>query len=127
VGGAGSDTLNGGLGNDVLDGGAGADFFVFNTTLGSGNIDRIAAFNVVDDTIYLAQSIFNAFGGYGAITAGAFNTTSAALEADDRIIFNRSTGDLFYDADGSGRIAAVQFAALANVTGTLTGKDFVVI
>ena len=127
VGGVGNDTLNGGLGNDMLDGGAGADFFVFNSTLGSANIDRIAAFSVVDDTIYLAQSIFNAFGGYGAIAAGAFNTTSAPLEADDRIIFNKTTGDLFYDADGSGRNAAVQFATLANVTGTMSAKDFVVI
>jgi len=127
VGGAGNDTLNGGLGNDMLDGGAGADFFVFNTTLGSANIDRISAFSVVDDTIYLAQSIFNAFGSYGAIAAGAFNTTSATLEANDRIIFNKATGDLFYDADGSGRIAAVQFATLANVTGTLSAQDFVVI
>ena len=127
VGGAGSDTLNGGLGNDVLDGGAGADFFVFNTTLGSGNVDRITAFSVADDTIYLAQSIFNAFGSYGVIAAGAFTTTSATLDANDRIIFNKATGDLFYDADGSGKIAAIQFATLSNVAGNLSAQDFVVI
>ena len=127
VGGAGNDTLNGGFGNDMLDGGAGADFFVFNTTLGSANVDRISAFSVADDTIYLAQSIFNAFGSYGAIASGAFNITSAPLEANDRIIFNKATGDLFYDADGNGRIAAVQFATLANVTGTLSAQDFIVI
>ena len=127
VGGAGNDTLSGGLGNDTLDGGVGADFFVFNTTLSTANIDRIASFSVVDDTIYLAQSIFNAFGSVGSISAGAFNTTSATIEADDRIIFNRSTGDLFYDADGKGGIAAVQFATLASVAGTLSAQDFIVI
>ena len=126
VGGVGNDTLNGGLGNDTLDGGAGADFFVFNTTLGSANIDRISAFSAVDDTIYLAQSTFNAFGSYGAIAAGAFTTTAVPLEADDRIIFNKATGDLFYDADGNGRIAAVQFSTLASVTGFLSAQDFIV-
>jgi hypothetical protein len=127
IGGAGNDTLSGGLGNDTLDGGVGADFFVFNTTLSTANIDQIASFSVVDDTIYLAQSIFNAFGSVGSISAGAFNTTSATIEADDRIIFNRSTGDLFYDADGKGGIAAVQFATLASVAGTLSAQDFIVI
>ncbi len=127
AGGAGNDTLSGGLGKDTLDGGAGADFFVFNATLSTANIDRINSFTVVDDTIYLAQSIFNAFGSVGAITSGAFNTTSAAIQADDRIIFNKSTGDLFYDADGSGGIAAVQFATLASLTGTLSAQDFIVI
>ena len=127
IGGAGNDTLNGGLGNDTLDGGAGADFFRFSFAPGAGNIDRITSFVVADDTIYLDLSVFNAFGRLGVIAYGAFNTGSAATESDDRIIFNRTTGDLSYDADGVGGAAAVQFATIASLTGLLSASDFVVI
>ena len=125
-GGAGNDILNGGLGADTLDGGAGADIFVFNSTLGSSNIDRINNFVTVDDTIQLDHTIFTALGNAGALLVGAFNTGAAAMEADDRIIYNTSTGALFYDADGSGKGAAVQFATLSGVNGTLSAADFVV-
>ena len=127
VGGAGNDTLNGGLGNDTLDGGAGADCFVFNTTLAAGNIDRIVSFNAAEDKILIDHSIFSAFGRLGAIDVGALATGPIATETDDRITFNRATGDLFYDADGSGRVAPVQFATIASLTGVLTSQDFIVI
>ena len=127
IGGAGNDTLTGGAGNDTLDGGAGADFFRFNSAPGTGNIDRIMNFSVADDTIYLDLSVFTAFGKLGPIASGAFNTGSVATEADDRIIFNKATGDLFYDADGSGRGAAVQFATIVGLTGVLSSQDFILI
>ena len=127
VGGAGNDTLTGGAGNDTLDGGAGADFFRFNSAPGTGNIDRIMNFSAADDTIYLDLSVFTAFGKLGPIASGAFNTGSVASEADDRIIFNKATGDLSYDADGSGRGAAVQFATIVGLTGVLSSQDFILI
>ena len=124
-GGAGDDRINGGLGADTLDGGAGADIFVFSTALGSSNVDRINNFSAVDDTIALDHTIFAAL-PIGALTVGAFNTGASATQADDRVIYNMSTGALLYDADGSGKGAAIQFATLSGVTGTLSAADFVI-
>jgi Ca2+-binding RTX toxin-like protein len=125
-GGVGADSLNGGLGADTLDGGAGADIFIFNSALGSSNVDRINNFVTVDDTIHLDHTIFTAVGNAGALVVGAFNTGAAATQADDRIIYNTSTGALFYDADGSGKGAAIQFATLSGVSGALSAADFIV-
>ncbi len=127
VGGAGNDTLNGGLGNDTLDGGSGADAFVFNTPLIAGNIDTIVSFNAVEDKILIDHSIFTAFGKLGPIDYGALASGPIATEFDDHIVFNKTSGDLFYDADGNGRLAAVQFATIANLNGLLSSQNFIVI
>ena len=67
-----------------------------------------------------------AIGAPGALNANAFVTGTAAGDADDRIIYNSSTGQLFYDADGNGAGSAVLFAQL-NGTPTLSASDFQVI
>jgi Ca2+-binding RTX toxin-like protein len=119
----GVDRLDGGAGADSLNGGAGADTFVFSTLLGGGNVDVITGFNVVDDTIELAISVFGTIAA-GPLAANAFVIGAAAADADDRIIYDPATGALWYDADGDGGGAAVQFATLA--TGlALTSADFV--
>ena len=63
----------------------------------------------------------------GALNASAFVDRHAPRsDADDRIIYDSTTGKLFYDADGNGAGAAVQFATLS--TGlALTASDFMVI
>ncbi|WP_152047658.1 calcium-binding protein [Aureimonas psammosilenae] len=127
-GGAGADILQGGLGNDRLWGDAGQDTFVFSTKPGTGNVDTIVDFSVADDTIQLARSAFNAFKGTGALQADAFyaGNTNAAHDASDRVIYNAKTGDLFYDADGTGAGKAVQFAHLDPGL-HLTASDFWII
>ena len=122
-----ANVITGNARNNTLNGGAGADFFVFNTTLGSGNIDRIGDFNVADDTIWLKNDVFRAFAITGALTAGAYNTGSAATETDDRIIYNQATGTLLYDADGAGGVAGVHFATVKSPIGTLSSLDFMII
>ncbi len=118
----GNDTLDGGLGNDTLYGGNDADTFVFSTVLGAGNIDVVGGFSVADDTIQLSLSIFSAFGA--TLDAGEFVIGSAAADGDDYIIYDSTTGALYYDADGVGVGGAVQFATLG--TGlALTATDFV--
>jgi len=125
AGNAAANQLNGLAGNDTLQGGGGADGFLFTTALGAGNVDAIMDFAVVDDTIFLDNAVFAGLAA-GALAAGAFRTGAAAADADDRIIYNAATGALYFDADGDGAGAQVQFATLA--TGlAMTAGDFTVI
>jgi Ca2+-binding RTX toxin-like protein len=125
-GGSGNDTLNGGAGLDTLTGGSGADTFIFNTALGTGNVDRFADFNAVADTIRLENAIFTGLAdGNLAATGFVQNTTGNAADASDRIIYESDTGRLYFDSDGTGAATKVHFATLA--TGlTLTSADFFV-
>ena len=122
-GGAGDDSLYGGDGADTLVGEAGADSFLFNTALGP--IDTIGDFAPVDDLIALDDAVFAGLTP-GALAAGAFVTGTAAADADDRIVYNPATGALWYDADGNGAGAAVQFAMLQGAP-PLGVTDFIVI
>ena len=134
IGNSGANTLNGGLGNDTLTGGSGKDKFVFNTKLGSTNVDKITDFNVIDDTIHLENAIFTKLTSstFNSITKVlntanfVSNTTGKAVDANDYLIYNKTDGKLFYDADGSGTGAAIQFATL-NTNLLLTNADFTVI
>ncbi|HYI64328.1 MAG TPA: FG-GAP-like repeat-containing protein, partial [Allosphingosinicella sp.] len=124
-GGAGNDGLVGGAGADTLTGGAGADFFAFTAALGAANIDTILDYSAPNDTILLDDAVFVGLTPGPLGTAG-FRSGAAAMDADDRIIYNSATGALFYDSDGNGAGAAVQFASLQ--TGlVLTANDFSVI
>jgi Ca2+-binding RTX toxin-like protein len=125
-GNAGANTLDGGAGSDTLTGFGGADNFAFTTALGAGNVDVVGDFVAVDDTIQLDDAVFTQIGGLGALNANAFFVGSAAHDADDRIIYNQATGQLFYDADGNGAGAAVLFATLQGAP-VITASDFQVI
>ncbi len=110
----GDDFLFGGKGKDSLDGGAGLDSFVFNTKLSSGNIDTIANFRKAEDTILLDDAIFTKL-AVGALSKAAFYASNSghAHDKSDRILYEKDTGKLFYDKDGSGSAHAVQFAVLS--------------
>ena len=126
LGNAGVNILDGKAGADTLAGFGGADQFRFTSALGGGNIDRILDFLSGTDKIVLDKAIFTAFGGPGALNAGAFVSGTAAADADDRIIYDGATGRLFYDADGNGGVAAVLFATLDGRP-ALAASDFTVI
>jgi Ca2+-binding RTX toxin-like protein len=123
-GGIGNNFLDGKLGSDTLTGNAGIDNFVFSTTLGATNVDSISDFTAADDTMRLDDTIFDALPG-GTLAAAAFRLGTAAADADDRIIYNSATGDVFYDADGTGAAAQIRFAILAT-TPVVTNADFFV-
>lgn len=124
-GGGGNDTLYGKGGSDTLSGGSGRDIFVFDTGLGSSNIDKISDFSVVDDTIALSKSVFNKLSG-SSLDPTAFYIGTGAADASDRIIYNSSTGALYYDPDGKGGVAQQQFATLSKGL-AMTAADFLLI
>ncbi|WP_225026968.1 sialate O-acetylesterase [Xinfangfangia pollutisoli] len=121
---AGNDLLYGNEGNDLLYGGTGADSFVFNSALGAGNVDRIADFRPVDDSIRLEDAVFAAL-PQGGLSARAFGLGAVATNAAQRILYDAATGRIFYDSDGAGGAAAVLFATVTPGT-ALTAADFTV-
>ena len=136
IGQAGNDVLLGQDGNDLLQGGLGADFlssgngfdtFRFNTAIGAGQIDTVADFNSVFDTMQLDDDIFVGVGPLGTLSAAAFRVGGAAADADDRIIYNNVTGALFFDSDGNGGAAQTQIATLTGSPDTVSRFDFVII
>jgi Ca2+-binding RTX toxin-like protein len=62
----------------------------------------------------------------GSLDAAAFNAGPHAADANDRIIYNRANGTLFFDSDGIGGHAQVEFAVLTNKP-LLTNVDLAVI
>ena len=128
VGGRGRDRLFGDEGNDLLKGGKGRDAFVFDTELGNADthagIDTIIGFKHGTDTILLAGAIFAAIGG--KLNKGEFHIGGAAQDGNDFIVYQKSTGALSYDGDGSGAGAAIQFATLAG-SPKLNHHDFEVL
>ncbi len=122
----GDDTLNGAGGSDKLTGGKGKDNFVFDTALGAGNVDKLADFAPKDDTIELAASVFAGLVA-GTLADEAFVKGTAAAEIDDRILYDRKTGALAFDADGSETgVGAVRFATVAKNL-DISADDFLVI
>lgn len=119
----GDDELRGGLAADTLTGGGGKDSFVFDTKLGAANVDTITDFKAVDDQIGLAHAIFTNLNAGASLNSGAFWAGVAAHDADDRILYDASTGNLYYDPDGAGGTGPTLFAQLA-VGASITAADF---
>jgi Ca2+-binding RTX toxin-like protein len=132
-GGDASDLLEGGEGLDWLVGGAGYDTFRFAGQAGVSSVDTIEDFAVGQDKILLATNVFglaavteDAFTGAavnGTLTASTFKVGGAATASSHRIVYDQATGALYYDADGSGSIAQVQFAKV-NAGTALTTASF---
>jgi Ca2+-binding RTX toxin-like protein len=125
IGNAGANSIDGKGGNDTLAGGSGKDMFLFTTAPGEQNIDVIKDFRPVDDTISLDHLVFHGL-AVGNLASGAFALSMSAAQADDRVIYDKATGFLYFDQDGSGiAYAPIHFATLgAGVN--LTAADFIV-
>lgn len=119
IGGDANDRISGGVGNDSLTGGSGADIFIFDTARNkTTNVDTITDFSVADDSIYLDNAIFTRLGASGTlevpvkVLAANFVVGSRARDKNDYLIYNKTTGILTYDANGSGRGGAIAIAKI---------------
>ena len=116
------DTIYGGSGNDTLYGGQGTDQFIYDRT--SDPVDLIMDFEHGVDKIIFDNSAYTALAD-GPLSASAF-ATGTATTAAHRIVYNNLTGELFYDADGSGAGTQVLIADFNDLP-VLTASDFLVI
>lgn len=127
VGGAGKDTLIGGAGNDRLNGGKDGDQFVFATKFRTAGVDTIVKFEHDTDKLVLENKVFKAIGS--SLSDGEFyakDGATAAHDESDHLVYNKTTGDLYYDKDGEGGAAAILFATISNHA-SLDHKDFLIV
>jgi hypothetical protein len=125
AGGATADALSGGLGQDTLTGNGGSDSFIFNTSPGPQNVDQITDFQPGIDIIELDHNVFSAAIDTVATWVNAVEHTVS--DANGVLIYNTNTGALFYDNDGFGPGAPVQFATVSNHPALNWQHDFLVI
>jgi Ca2+-binding RTX toxin-like protein len=115
-GGAGNDSLHGGAGNDTLYGGAGNDRFMFNTAPNNAtNHDRVMDYSTPADTILLDNAVFTKLGAAGhTLSAAFFRAAAGALDGNDYIVYNRASGNVFYDVNGVAAGGAQLIATFVN-------------
>lgn len=122
----GADTINGRGGGDTITTGLGRDVVVLDQK--SGPATRIVDFARGADKIHLKGSVFGL--DKGALEADAFLSFASgsplARDAEDRLLYNRSKGLLYFDADGTGASEAVLVARFINLP-KLSAADFLVI
>ncbi|MBM6582028.1 carboxypeptidase regulatory-like domain-containing protein [Microvirga sp. BT689] len=116
VGNDGSNEIAGRAGKDVLTGNNGKDAFLFDTALSKANLDTITDFSVKDDRFYLDNAIFKKLGSGKPTNPKQLNknffSLDKAKDRNDYLIYNKKTGTLSYDADGSGKSQAIEFAKI---------------
>jgi Ca2+-binding RTX toxin-like protein len=142
IGGEGQDYLSGGSGNDPLTGGTDIDHFFFGFTsadvFSELGVDTITDFDPSQDLIVLRKVAFTSLNSAvnSPLAANEFTSiyTDAASERTEaglstaKIVYNLSTGNLFYNSDGSstsGLGSGERFATLTGIP-TLDSDDFIV-
>jgi serralysin len=130
LGGLGNDTLVGGSGNDTLTGGGGSDRFQYITGAAFSaiaiGVDRITDFSRIVgnmDKLVLSRKTFNAGTQFTSVATDALAAVNVA-----QIIFSTSTGNLFYNQNGTaaGLGAGGLFATLSGIS-SLTASDFAIV
>ncbi|MFT7457933.1 MAG: serralysin [Planctomycetota bacterium] len=133
IGGSDDDFLNGNEGNDFLKGSNGFDVFIFDTALGTTNVDTVADFTIAEDFVFLDIDIFTTLttlsGELLGVTEFLINFgmpvgTEGTLAT--RIIYDADNGGLYYDANGNLAGGLEQFAGLDSGL-ELIAQDFFII
>jgi 16S rRNA U516 pseudouridylate synthase RsuA-like enzyme len=81
---------------------------------------------VASDSVALDNSIFTKLLRTGELSSRFFTVGETAKDKNDYIIYNKTTGVLSYDADGSDAGGAVKFAVIENKA-ALSAAHFLVI
>lgn len=123
-----ANSFDGGLGKDDFTGKGGNDKFVFSTALVATNADTITDFSHNHDKLVLALARVGSFIGTSLDKDEFYSKPGAthAKDAEDRVIYNESTGQLYVDTDGKGGAAAVLFAVIDNHA-SLDRGDFLIV
>ena len=111
-GGRGNDVIRGNGGADVLSGEAGRDSFLFNVL--PAEPDEVAIvldYATADDRILLDNDVYRTL-ATGRLVPDAFALGTEASAASHRILYDPLSGEIRYDADGTGAIDAVVIARL---------------
>ncbi|MCJ7597227.1 MAG: calcium-binding protein [Methyloceanibacter sp.] len=111
----GRDFLEGGAGDDMLLGGGGADRFLFRDLADGGDTIRDFTGNragTADRIIIDTQ----AFGGEAGARIALIKDLDAPLPpiGTETIIYDKPSGEVYYDADGAGHQSSVLIATLTN-------------
>lgn len=122
----GDDTINGKSNRDVLVGGAGEDTFVFDTKLSKSNIDTIKDFKAKDDAIWLDKDLFKANKAFYNSVKNATEDSPIKLNKsffvlgenakgrNDLFIYDKKSGLLSFDKNGSDAGGLVEIAKFSN-------------
>ena len=129
-GGSGNDLLYGNKDSDLLAGGTGSDAFIFNTRPegdGRAEMDYILDFQS-NDLVFLDNADFPSLGAAGWLPSYMFKAvgTGASVDSNDRLVYNKLSGVLTYDWNGSatgGRIVLADFSGEP----ALSAADFYII
>jgi len=128
----GNDTLVSGEGFDELWGGAGADAFVIDVYVEDGSsFDMIMDFDASEDRIELAADYFFTL-ALGSLDDSSFYILGNGDQTEQhQIMYDETTGELFYDMDGSGTdVTPILIAILQNGSGNvpvLSAANFLVV
>jgi len=139
TGNSGNNSLFGFGGSDILTGEGGNDQFFFNSALSASDIDTINDFVVGSEKIVLDKTFFPALEtvagdllgiDFRVISQPAFAEQIPAATGTEEIVYNRVTGNLFYNADGGAAgfgIGGGQFATIVGSPDTFSNTDVRVI
>ncbi|SDB34988.1 calcium-binding protein [Bauldia litoralis] len=119
----GNDKLDGGEGDNILNGGKGKDQYIFKSgpETGVSTITKLQA----GEKIKVDNAVFDDIGSKGKLDAALFHEGPSATTAAQRFVYDKDSGKLYYDSDGNGGAAQVQFAQLKAGTNLDAGDLFV--
>jgi hypothetical protein len=83
-----------------------------NDAFTGGGFNRIEGFNAAEDKLALKSSLF------GGLSSDNIEFGTAATKAGSKLVVNRNTGEIFYDADGNGSASAARKIALYTAAGS---------